>query len=42
MTPRHADFPIGFLAAGTSRRVVDVPKCPIATDANQCGLRPLP
>jgi 23S rRNA (uracil1939-C5)-methyltransferase/tRNA (uracil-5-)-methyltransferase len=33
MTPRRADFPIGFLAAGTSRRVVDVPKCPIATDA---------
>ena len=31
MTPRRADFPIGFLAAGTSRRVVDVPKCPIAT-----------
>jgi len=33
MTPRRADFPIGFLAAGTARRVVDVPKCPIATDA---------
>ncbi len=33
MTPRRADFPIGFLAAGTSRRVVDVAKCPIATDA---------
>lgn len=33
MTPRRADFPIGFLASGTSRRVIDVPKCPIATDA---------
>lgn len=33
MTPRRADFPIGFLAAGTSRRVVDVAKCPITTDA---------
>jgi len=28
MTPRRADFPIGFLAAGTSRRVVDVPSAP--------------
>lgn len=27
------DFPIGFLAAGTSRRIVDIPQCPIATDA---------
>ncbi len=25
-------FPIGFLAAGTARRLVDVPACPIATD----------
>lgn len=33
LTPRRADFPIGFLATGTSRRIVDVPKCPIATDA---------
>ena len=33
LTPRRADFPIGFLATGTSRRVVDVPKCPITTDA---------
>ena len=38
MTPRRADFPIGFLAAGTSRRVVDVPKCPIATDAINSAL----
>ena len=38
MTPRRADFPIGFLAAGTSRRVVDVPKCPIATDAINASL----
>lgn len=27
------DFPIGFLAAGTSRRIIDIPACPIATDA---------
>ena len=33
MTPRRADFPIGFLAAGTARRVIDVPKCPLATEA---------
>ena len=33
LTPRRADFPIGFLATGTSRRVVDVAKCPITTDA---------
>ena len=38
MTPRRADFPIGFLAAGTSRRVIDVPKCPIATDAINASL----
>lgn len=33
--PRQGDdnFPIGFLAAGTSRRIVDIPACPIATDA---------
>ncbi len=33
LTPRRQDFPIGFLAAGTTRRVIDVPKCPLATDA---------
>lgn len=32
------DFPIGFLAAGTSRRIVDVPACPIATDAVNAAL----
>lgn len=33
--PRQCDtsFPIGFLAAGTSRRIIDIPACPIATDA---------
>ncbi|NBP89971.1 MAG: class I SAM-dependent RNA methyltransferase, partial [Opitutae bacterium] len=30
LTPRRQDFPIGFLAAGTTRRVIDVPKCPLA------------
>jgi tRNA/tmRNA/rRNA uracil-C5-methylase (TrmA/RlmC/RlmD family) len=33
LAPKRADFPIGFLATGTSRRIVDVAKCPIATDA---------
>jgi 23S rRNA (uracil1939-C5)-methyltransferase/tRNA (uracil-5-)-methyltransferase len=33
LAPKRADFPIGFLATGTSRRIVDVTKCPIATDA---------
>lgn len=33
-----ADFPIGFLAAGTSRRITDVPACPIATDAVNAAL----
>ena len=32
------DFPIGFLAAGTSRRIVDIPECPIATDAINAAL----
>ena len=26
-------FPIGFLAAGSARKIIDVPACPIATDA---------
>ncbi len=33
LAPKRADFPIGFLATGTSRRIIDVAKCPIATDA---------
>lgn len=33
LSPKRADFPIGFLATGTSRRIVDVAKCPIATEA---------
>lgn len=33
-----ANFPIGFLAAGTARRIVDVPACPIATDAVNAAL----
>lgn len=32
------DFPIGFLAAGASRRIVDIPACPIATDAINAAL----
>lgn len=38
--PRQGDseFPIGFLAAGTSRRIVDVPQCPIATAAINSAL----
>lgn len=37
----ETDFPIGFLAAGTTRRLVDVPACPIATDAVNAALPPL-
>lgn len=29
----HGDFPIGFLRQGTRFDIVDVPRCPIATDA---------
>lgn len=38
--PRQGEtnFPIGFLAAGTSRRIVDIPACPIATDAVNAAL----
>lgn len=38
--PRNGenDFPIGFLAAGTSRRIIDVPACPIATDGINAAL----
>lgn len=32
------DFPIGFLAAGTARRLVDIPACPIATDGINAAL----
>lgn len=31
-------FPIGFLAAGTARRLVDIPQCPIATDKINAAL----
>lgn len=34
----ESDFPIGFLAAGTSRRLIDVPACPIATDGINAAL----
>ena len=34
----ETDFPIGFLAAGTARRITDVPACPIATDAVNAAL----
>ncbi len=34
----ETDFPIGFLAAGTARRITDVPACPIATDAVNTAL----
>lgn len=34
----EADFPIGFLAAGTARRIIDVPACPIATDGVNAAL----
>lgn len=37
----ETDFPIGFLAAGTSRRVIDVPACPIATDGVNAALQRL-
>ena len=33
------DFPIGFLHAHNARRLVDVPACPIATDAVNAALR---
>jgi 23S rRNA (uracil1939-C5)-methyltransferase/tRNA (uracil-5-)-methyltransferase len=32
------DFPIGFLQAHSSRRVIDVPQCPIATEAVNLAL----
>ncbi|MCR5183346.1 MAG: class I SAM-dependent RNA methyltransferase [Opitutales bacterium] len=33
--PRQGEenFPIGFLAAGSARKIIDVPACPIATEA---------
>ncbi len=34
----ETNFPIGFLAAGTARRITDVPACPIATDAVNAAL----
>lgn len=36
-----ADFPIGFLRAGTRRALVDVPQCPLATDAINARLATL-
>lgn len=33
------DFPIGFLHAHNARRLVDVPACPLATDAVNAALR---
>lgn len=38
--PRQGDaaFPIGFLAAGTSRRIIDIPQCPIATEGVNAAL----
>lgn len=37
----ETEFPIGFLAAGTARRITDVPACPIATDAVNAALQQL-
>lgn len=36
--PREADFPIGFLYNGRRNHLVDVPQCPIATDAINAAL----
>ncbi|HTB62998.1 MAG TPA: TRAM domain-containing protein, partial [Opitutales bacterium] len=37
--PRHnGAFPIGFLRAGTRRSLLDVPQCPIATEAVNAAL----
>lgn len=36
--PGEKSFPVGFLAAGSSRKITDVPACPIATEAVNAAL----